>query len=270
MSDAHPGSGVGRGIAGAAVVTGAASGIGAAVARQLAARGVRVGVLDRDAAGAERVAAEVDGLALHCDVGDSSALTAALEWADDELGGLGHLVNNAGVGNLKAFETYTDREVDLIWKVNVAGTFSGLRAAAPILRRRGGGTIVNVASVSGVRPTRGEAPYSAAKAAVIALTRSAALEFAPTIRVNCVSPGFVRTPLNEVIAGDEGMRTRIESATPLGRVGDPDEVADAVTFLLSERSSYLTGHNLVLDGGSLLDSAQMDPTLRQLMGAPPD
>ncbi len=248
----------------AVVVTGAASGIGEAVARRLAADGVPVGVLDRNAEGVARVAGDIGGLALVADVADSSALEAALAQAAEHFGGLRGLVNNAGIGNLKPLEAYTDKEVDLIWRVNVAGTFAGLRAAARLLRP-GGGAVVNVASVSGVRPTRGEAPYSAAKAAVVALTQAAALELAPDVRVNCVSPGFVRTPLNEVLAGDDALRATIEAGTPLGRVGTAEDVAELVVFLLSDRSSYLTGQNIVLDGGSMLNSAQMDPVLGPLL-----
>lgn len=252
-------------IEGGAVVTGAGSGIGAAVAGRLAAAGARVAVLDRDAEAARTVAEQIGGLALVADVADSAALSDALATAHRELGGLRRLVNNAGVGNLKAFEDYSDAEVDLIWRVNVAGVYWGIRAAAPWLRSSGGGSIVNVASVSGVRPTRGEAPYAAAKAAVVALSAAAALEMAPDVRVNCVSPGFVRTPLNELIAADEGWRSTIEDGTPMGRLGSVDDVADLVQFLLSDRSGYLTGQNIVLDGGSMLTSAQMDPVLRDLL-----
>jgi len=250
------------------VVTGGASGIGEAVARRLAADGVMVAVLDRNGDGAHRVADDIGGLALAVDVGDPIALTAAIERASSELGGLRYLVNNAGIGNLKPLAEYTDREVELIWKVNVSGTFTALRAAARLMGEGAGigaGAIVNVASVSGVRPTRGEAPYSAAKAAVVALTQAAALELAPSIRVNCVSPGFIRTPLNEMLAADDAMRSQIESGTPLGRVGRSAEVADLVAFLLSERAGYITGQNVVMDGGSMLTSAQMDPVLGPLL-----
>lgn len=262
MSGAHDGR--------AAVVTGGGSGIGAATCRLLAAGGARVGVLDRRADTAAAVAEEVGGIALVADVADSAAVDAALARADEELGGLTDLVNNAGVGNLKPLEAYTDADLDLIWRVNLAGTYFCLRAAAPLLRRshevgRGVGAVVNVASVSGIRPTRGEAPYSAAKAAVIALTRSAALEWAPAVRVNCVSPGFIRTPLNEMLVSDDAARAALEARTPLARVGTAEETAGAIAFLLSGAAGYLTGHNLVLDGGSLLPSEQMDPMLGSLL-----
>ena len=255
----YPGSG---GI----IVTGGASGIGAAVCRLLSADGIRVGVLDRNADGAGEVAAEVGGVALVANVADSEAFDAEIRRGAEQLGGLRGLVNNAGIGNLKAFESYTDREIDLIFKVNVSSTYYGIRSAAPLLRESGGGAIVNVASVSGVRPTRGEAPYSAAKAAVIALSAGAALELAPAIRVNCVSPGFMHTPLNDVLASDPAARASIEAGTPMERVGTADETAELIAFLLSNRSGYLTGQNLVLDGGSLLNSRQMDDVLTPMMG----
>jgi len=250
---------------GGVIVTGGGSGIGAAVCRQLAAAGVAVGVLDRNASAAETIAAEIGGVALCANVGNSSELGQELHRGAELLDGLIGLVNNAGIGNLKSFESYTDAEIDLIFAVNFSGTYSAMRSAAPLMRDSGGGSIVNVASVSGVRPTRGEAPYSAAKAAVIALSQAAALELAPQIRVNSVSPGFIRTPLNEVLAKDEQLRSQIVAGTPLGRLGRADDVAELIVFLLSDRSSYLTGQNLVLDGGSLLNSAQMDPVLETML-----
>lgn len=255
---------------GVVVVTGGASGIGAATCELLAASGVAVGVLDRNEEGARAVADRVGGLALVADVARSDQVADALRRAEVELGGLTGLVNNAGVGNLKPLEDYTDAEVDLIWRVNVTGAFNCLRSAAPLLRSSAAGSgrpsaVVNVASVSGVRPTRGEAPYSAAKAAVIALTRAAALEWAPDVRVNCVSPGFIHTPLNDVLVQDDAARSGIEARTPLGRIGTSEETASVIAFLLSEASSYMTGQNLVLDGGTMLPSEQMDPVLSPLL-----
>ena len=254
------------GSTGGVIVTGGGSGIGAAVCRQLAAEGSTVGVLDRNPAAAEQIAEEVGGVALIANVADSAALAAEVQRGAELLGGLRGLVNNAGIGNLQGFESYTDAEINLIFAVNFSGTYSAIRAAAPLMRASGaGGSIVNVASVSGVRPTRGEAPYSAAKAAVISLSQAAALELAPQIRVNSVSPGFIRTPLNEVLAGDDHMRSQIEQGTPLERLGTAEEVSELIVFLLSDRSAYLTGQNLVLDGGSLLNSAQMDSVLGTML-----
>jgi NAD(P)-dependent dehydrogenase (short-subunit alcohol dehydrogenase family) len=252
------------------VVTGGASGIGAATCALLAARGARVAVLDRDEAGAVRVADAVGGVAIVADVARSDQVDRAVDEAVAALGGIWGWVNNAGVGNLRPLEDYSDAQIDLIWRVNVTGVFAALRAAVPHLRAHHEVTgrpasVVNVASVSGVRPTRGEAPYAAAKAAVVALTQSAALEWAPAVRVNCVSPGFVRTPLNEMLLGDASTREGLERRTPMGRLGTAEETAELIAFLLGDSTGYLTGQNIVLDGGSTLSSSQMDPVLEPLV-----
>lgn len=252
------------------MVTGAARGIGAAAATLLAqgtaggCRAEHVAVLDRDRDAAAEVAESIGGTALPVDVADADAVQQAFAGPIADLPPVTGLVNNAGVGNLRLLEDYTPAEVDLIWSVNVGGTYNCLRAAAPALRANGG-AVVNVASVSGVRPTRGEAPYSAAKAAVVALTRSAALEWAPLVRVNCVSPGFIRTDLNEVLAADDAWRGEIESRTPAQRLGTAQETAELIVFLLSNQATYMTGQNLVIDGGSMLSSKQMDPLFDQLL-----
>ena len=236
------------------VVTGAASGIGAVIATRLSAAGHHVVCLDRRGDAVSDVARQVGGIpavALGCPVTEAR---------------IDGLVNNAGVGNLKRLEDYTSAEFDLLVRVNLTGVFNGLRLCKPALERSAADgrnpAVVNISSVSGVRPTFGEAPYSAAKAGVIALTASAALEWAPTIRVNCVSPGFIATPLNQFVVDDDGMRSTIEKGTPLARVGASDDVASAVEFLLDAASSYVTGQNLVIDGGSTLASAQVDRLLR--------
>jgi NAD(P)-dependent dehydrogenase (short-subunit alcohol dehydrogenase family) len=252
-----------------ALVTGGGSGIGEALCRLLAREGAAVTVLDRDADGAHRVAAEVGGRAAVVDVRDGDAVTAAVRDAADAMGGLTDLVNNAGIGTAKGLLDYSDKEWDLLVAVNLTGTFNGIRAAGPIMLEAGRGSIVNNASLTGVRPTRGEAPYSAAKAGVLALTQSAALELAPAVRVNAVAPGMIRTPLTEIIATNDEWRAAAESGTPAGRIGDADEVAEVIAFLASDAASYVTGQTIVVDGGSLLPSLQSDALLRAVSGTFP-
>jgi NAD(P)-dependent dehydrogenase (short-subunit alcohol dehydrogenase family) len=247
------------------LVTGGASGIGAATCRRLAAAGAAVGVLDRDGPGASSVADEIGGVPAVADVRHAAEVGAAVDALSAALGGLDGVVNNAGTGNVKPLEEYSDEEWDLLLGVNLTGAFVVTRAAVPHLRAAGGGSIVNLTSVTATTPTRGEAPYSAAKAGLVALTKSSALELAPTIRVNCVSPGFVETPLSAGLLALDGMRESLEGGTPLGRPGTPEEVADVVAFLISDASRYVTGHDLVVDGGSSLVSAQADPMLRRLL-----
>jgi NAD(P)-dependent dehydrogenase (short-subunit alcohol dehydrogenase family) len=247
-------------------VTGGGSGIGAAVAERVVNHGGQVAVLDKNADAARAVAAAVGGLAVEVDVADTDAMDGALRDVVAGLGGLTGLCNNAGIGHLKPFDAYTGAEFDRLIATNLKGVFNGIRAATAHLRHNGGGAIVNMASVSGLRPTRGEAPYAAAKAGVIALTQSAALELGPDgIRVNCVSPGFIRTPLTAFALDAEDLRDSIVAGTPLRRPGEPGEIADVVVFLCSPLASYLTGQNLVVDGGSLLPSAQVDHLLTTLL-----
>ncbi|MBK5286991.1 MAG: SDR family oxidoreductase [Acidimicrobiia bacterium] len=245
------------------VITGGASGIGAATARLVHEHGGAVAIVDIDEAGAHAVAADVAGAGFVADVSDPEACRAAITAADAALGGMTALFNNAGIGAAKPLHDYSDRLFAKLVDVNLAGTFYGIRAAVPLLRARGGGCIVNHASVSGIRPTRFEGPYSAAKAGVISLTMDAALEYGPDLRVNCVSPGLIETPLTAGVLADREVRTAVEDATPLRRVGTASDVANAVVFLMSPLAAYITGHNLVVDGGSYLPNSQADAILRQ-------
>jgi NAD(P)-dependent dehydrogenase (short-subunit alcohol dehydrogenase family) len=246
-----------------AVVTGGGSGIGRAIAECFAASGARVAVLDADETTASEVATALGNtsLALVADVAEAEAVQAAFDEAAGVFGGIDILVNNAGTGAVKALHRYSDNEWNRLVQVNLTGVFNGIRAGVGFLRSAGGGSIVNVSSLSALRPTRGEGPYSAAKAGVIALTATAALEYGPAIRVNCVSPGVIDTPLTRPLLQEAAIRDRIERRIPLQRVGTATEVANVVAFLASALASYVTGTNIVVDGGSILPSAQTDDLL---------
>jgi NAD(P)-dependent dehydrogenase (short-subunit alcohol dehydrogenase family) len=248
-----------------ALVTGGGAGIGRATCVRMAAERAAVAVLDKDADAAHAVAAEVGGVAITCDVTDASALAAAVAEAAGALGGLTVLFNNAGWGRAKALHRYSDEEWHAVVDVNLTATFTAIRAAVPLMQEAGHGSIVNMAGTTAVRPARGEGPYAAAKAGVVAVTQEAAVEYAPTIRVNCVSPGFIATGLTRAVVDDEALRSRIEGRIPMGRIGRAAEVAAVVVFLASAQASYVTGQNWLVDGGSMLPSHQADELLKGLL-----
>ncbi len=251
------------------LVTGGGSGIGAAACRRFVEEGATVVVLDRNEDAAREVALAIDAHVIPCDVADREALSNAVEEAVDVMDGLTTLFNNAGFGMLKTLHEYSDDEWDRLLAVNLTATFVAMRAAVPHLRAAAGrgvsASIINNVGGVGVRPTRGEAPYSAAKAGMIALTKSAAVEYAPEIRVNVVSPTFAETPMTAPLLADPGLRAEVEGRIPFGRVGTADEVADAAVFLASDLARYVTGLDLVVDGGAQLVSAQADHLLRAFL-----
>jgi NAD(P)-dependent dehydrogenase (short-subunit alcohol dehydrogenase family) len=248
------------------IITGGASGIGRATALRFASEGATVAVLDRDGDAAVRVAQEVGGTAHTIDVRDGDTFTAVVRAVADATGRLDVLFNNAGSGDLRPMHTVDDKLWHRLIDVNLTGTFNGLRAAVPLMLEADGGAIVNNASVSALTPTRNEAAYSAAKAGVVALTKSGALEYGPSIRVNCVAPGHVRTPLTAVWEQFPDVFDPVARAIPLGRIGRADEIAEVVLFLASARASYITGQTLVVDGGISLPQAGTDVALAELSG----
>jgi NAD(P)-dependent dehydrogenase (short-subunit alcohol dehydrogenase family) len=250
-----------------AVVTGGGSGIGRGTCQRFTEEGARVAVLDLDADAAAAVASEIDGLSFGVDVRDPEAVRSAVDAAATEMGGLDAIFNNAGTGSMARLHEYEPEEFRRVVDVNLLGVWHGIRAGVPHLLAAGGGSIVNTASISGVRPSPGEGPYAAAKAGVAALTQSAALEYgARNIRVNAVAPGAIRSAMTTPLLGLGDWEQRWADRTPLGRVGDPEDIADVVVFLCSDLARYITGQVLVIDGGMILHGAGIDGVLDYVMG----
>jgi NAD(P)-dependent dehydrogenase (short-subunit alcohol dehydrogenase family) len=245
-----------------ALITGGGSGIGRATARRMTEEGARVAVVDLAGDRATAVAEEIDGLAYEVDVTDYDALKGAVDHAAAQLGGLSIVFNNAGTSTMHRIHEWPLDEWDRVVAINLTGVFHGFRACMPHLVANGDGRVVSTASISGTRPAAGEAPYSAAKAAIAALTANAALEYGPTVRVNAVSPGMIRTTLTEPLFGIfPDLEKRFEDDTPVGRTGEPEDIADVVVFLCSDLARFVTGQNLVVDGGLTLHGSGVDGIL---------
>jgi NAD(P)-dependent dehydrogenase (short-subunit alcohol dehydrogenase family) len=241
----------------ALVLTGGASGIGEAVARRFTAEGGRVAILDLDAAGAAAVAAELDGaIGIGADVADEASVEAAVAAAHAHLGRVDCVVNAAGHFQNGDFETFSYGDWNRMLAVHAGGTFLVCRAAVPLLRAAGGGSIVNYSSVSGLLGRPRCAAYGAAKGAISSLTRHLAADLAADgIRVNAIAPGRILTPLARPVyveagGGDFEKGVSIATAdTPQRRIADPDEAAASTCFLLSDEASFITGVELAVDGG---------------------
>jgi 2-hydroxycyclohexanecarboxyl-CoA dehydrogenase len=241
----------------AAVVTGAASGIGEAIARQLAARGDRVAVLDRDVEGAERVARDIcdaggTAVAVEVDVADSASVDAAVAEARRELGALEVVVTAAGIAPNRHFPDITVDFWDRMFAVNVTGTVTTIQAVLPDMVASGFGRVLTISSSAAQTGTAHMVTYSASKGAVISLTRSLSQELGPQgITVNSISPGVIDTPLfrftlDEAGVTDVGVVTRM---VPTGRLGTTDELAAMATFVCSDEASYVNGQIIGVNGG---------------------
>ena len=238
-----------------ALVTGAGGGIGRASAMAFAASGAAVLVSDVNDAGGTDTVAQITAAGgrarfQHCDVSRSDDVKAMVASAVDAFGGLDFAFNNAGVNSLAANE-YEDEVWERSIGINLSGVMRCMREEAEVMLPRGGGAIVNTASINGLVGNPGQPAYTAAKHGVVGLTRHGALRWAQAgIRVNAVCPGVIDTPMTAPMVADPAMRKLIHGMTPMGRMGQADEIAAAVLWLCSDAASFVTGHPLVIDGGA--------------------
>jgi len=236
-----------------ALITGGAQGIGLAIAQTFTDHGAKVVIADLDQESAQKAAESLGGEAtgVACDVRELEQVEAACQAAVTAYGSLDVMVNNAGITRDATMRKMTGDDFDLVMQVHLRGTWNGTRTAAAIMREQGHGAIVNLSSISGKVGFIGQTNYSAAKAGIVGLTKAAAKEVAfKGVRVNAVQPGLIRTAMTEAMpqkAWDQKM-----AEIPMGRVGEPSEVASVVLFLASDLSSYMTGTVLEITGGRLM------------------
>lgn len=233
-----------------AFVTGSTRGIGRAIAGTLHAAGARVAIAGRDLSRAQAVAAELGDRAagVACDVADADQVEAAVTAAEAALGPVTVLVNNAGLTRDNLLIRLTDADWDTVLDANLKGAFHTMRIVAKGMMKRRGGRIINITSVVGLTGNKGQANYAASKAGLIGLTKAVAKEYgARGVLVNCIAPGYIETDMTGALPAEAS--AALLSAIPLGRFGQPDEIAGAVAFLASDLARYITGHVLVVDGG---------------------
>ena len=237
-----------------AMVTGAGSGIGAAMARRFAEEGAKVVVADVNEEAARDVASKIKksggiALAVQQDVGDPESVEKSVNLAVEKLGRLDVAVNNAGItGDLAPTADYSLEGWDKVIGVNLSGVFYGMKHQIPAMLRSGGGSIVNIASILGSVGARDSAGYNAAKHGVVGLTKTAALEYSKDgVRVNAIGPGYIDTPLLEAL--DDEVYDGLVDLHPIGRLGKAEEVAELALFLASDRACFVNGSYHVVDGG---------------------
>lgn len=239
------------------LITGASGGIGSACVRLFAAEGYKVAIhYNTDKAAADKLKDELHGIgceavSVWADLRDEVAVNGMFTEIEAQLGEVDVLVNNAGVSQQKLFTDTTLADYDYVFGVNTLGTVNCCRAALPSMIRRKSGRIINISSMWGVSGASCEVLYSASKAAVIGFTKALAKEVGPSgITVNCIAPGVINTKMNKNLT-EEDMAV-LSDETPLCRIGEPEEVAQAVAFLASEKSSFITGQILGVDGGFIV------------------
>jgi 2-keto-3-deoxy-L-fuconate dehydrogenase len=244
-----------------AVVTGAGSGIGAAIARVFAARGAHVAVVDRDEAAARRIADEIAGAgggatAYRCDVSQPDGVETLFRQIAAAHPRLDLLINNAGIAHVGTVETTTPDDMDRLYRVNVLGVYLCARAAVPIMLAQGGGVILNMCSVAALVGILDRFAYSMTKGAVLTMTRSIAVDYVKRgIRCNCICPGRVHTPFVDGYLAknypgrEQDMMKTLSEYQPIGRMGRPEEIAQLALYLCSDEASFITGAAYPIDGG---------------------
>jgi 3-oxoacyl-[acyl-carrier protein] reductase len=236
-----------------ALVTGSTRGIGRAIAEALSGSGARVAVVGRDLARAEEAAAAIGGNAqgFAADVSDTAAVTKLVGDVEGAFGSIDILVNNAGITRDNLVMRLKDEDWDAVIDANLRGAFAAIRAVSRGMMKKRSGRIVNVASIVGIIGNKGQANYAASKGGLIALTKSVAKELASrNILVNAVAPGFIETEMTAAMTAEA--RTVLGQQIPLERLGTVADVASAVTFLVSDHASYITGQVFVVDGGMVM------------------
>ena len=226
-----------------ALVTGAGSGIGRAIAIEFANQGAAVLIAELNEERGAAVADEIGERAAftHCDTSAEEDVQAAIASAEERFGGLDIVVNNAGV---------SQKDWDTTIAVNLSGVYYGCKYGAEKLAATGGGSVINMSSILGLVGIGAMDSYVAAKHGVVGLTKNFAIAFGQRgVRVNCINPGWIETPMTAPVREVEAMNTRVQTETPMGRYGQPEEIAKAALFLASDDSSYMTGASLVIDGG---------------------
>jgi NAD(P)-dependent dehydrogenase (short-subunit alcohol dehydrogenase family) len=242
-----------------AVVTGAAQGLGLAIAAALGAQGASVVLADRNAAGCEAAAVElrgegVDCLAVACDVAHAGSVDRLVDIGIGWRGRVDTLVSNAGVqGPAGPMANVADADWDRIFDINLRGAFRLANRVAPVMAAQGGGSIILMASIAGLRGNRAIGLYGLSKAALAQMARNLAVEWGPEgVRANAIAPGLIRTPLaDDLLASDDFMQRRL-AMTPLRRIGEPHEIAGVAVMLAAPAGAFITGQTLVVDGGTLI------------------
>jgi len=236
-----------------AIVTGGAQGIGKSIATQLALAGANVVIADMAEEMAKSTAKEIsqkgsEAVSIVVDVSSFSSVEEMVKKTLDKFGRIDILINNAGITRDALVMRMKEEDWDMVLDINLKGAFNCIKIVSPIMMKQRFGKIVNIASIVGINGNAGQANYSASKGGLIALTKTCAKELASRqINVNAVAPGFIQTSMTERLSAE--VREKLSSQIPLGKMGNPDDVANAVLFLVSEKSSYITGEVIKVDGG---------------------